>query len=372
MDRSRWQLLLACCTGIAVCCLILLTGPAPLAASVPEARLRVSVGELERIVLPTAVTAVGALTPRQSLRLTSQVPGEITWVNDKLAAGGVLAAGEVLLRVDERDYVIAVAGAQARYAQAQASIELEEGRAEIASLEWSAWQQSQGEDAPANPLALRQPQRAEATALRQVFRAELDRAQLALERTTVRAPWAGSVVQANAVVGQVLSAGDVTATLFPLDYAIVELQVPANMMRLLDAGIQRVELRPVDDVSAPAVLGTFDAVVRNLTEDTRLATVRVRVDQPLQHAGWAYGMHLEATIVAEEQRQVARIPADLIVSGNLVWVYRDQQARRHQVYPLESAGSAVAVEDNFGADDALILERPLGLFDGADVEVTGS
>ncbi|SVA05503.1 uncharacterized protein METZ01_LOCUS58357 [marine metagenome] len=369
MEQPHLKIGLACCVGIAACSLILLTGPEPLEESLPEEKPRVSIGKFVRIVVANTVTAFGVLSPRQSLQLTTQVPGEIAWVSDDLEAGGQVAEGDLLLRIDERDYAIAVAGAEARYAQAEANIDIEEGRSEIARLEWAAWQENLDEDLPANPLALRAPQRAEAVARRKAIGAELDSARLTLERTAVHAPWPATVVHANAIVGQVLSVGEVTATLFPLDYAVVELQVPLKTVRLLDAGIDRIELRPVHDLKTPPVVGTFEGIVRNLTDDTRLATVRVRIDEPLGHEGWAYGMHLEARLVAEQKRAVALIPADLIVSGNLIWVYRDGRAQRHQLYPVEIQGQTVSVEDNFGAGDALIVERPIGLFDGARVDV---
>ncbi len=372
MHRAHVKVLLACCVGLALCSLILLTGPQPLEASVPQGKPRVVLGGLERAMVANRVDAFGVLLPRQTLQLTTQVPGEITWVSEQLEAGDQVAQGDLLFQIDQRDYLIAVSSAEARYAQAQANIVLEEGRAEIAQLEWATWQRNQSEAESANPLALREPQRAEAVARRKAVLADLERAKLALERTEVRAPWPASVVHANAIVGQLLSVGEVTATLFPLDFAVVELQVPMQTLRLFDAGIKQILLRPIHDPNAPTVVGTFDSVVRNLTEDTRLATVRVRVDEPLNHSGWAYGMHLQANIEAQQQRHVALVPANLIISGNLIWVYREGRAHRHRLYPIENQGGMVAVEDNFASADALIIERPIGLFDGAEVASTDS
>ncbi len=374
MNRSRSKVLLAGAGGALLCAAVLLTGPSPLEASLPEAKPRVAVGELDRSLLANTVTAFGVLTPRQSLQLTTQVPGEIALVSHNLIAGARVRAGELLFRIDQRDYAIAVARAEAGFDQAQAQVDLEEGQSEIAELEWRSWQETNEwkRGADAAPLALREPQQAEAVAVRKAARAELDGARLALERTSVRAPWAGTVVDASAVVGQVLSVGQVTATLFPLDFAVVEVQVPVRAAQLIEAGTEQVELRPVHDPESVPVLGEIQGIVRNLTDDTRLATVRVRVDDPLARQGWVFGMHLDARIVTSERRAVARLPADLIVSGNLVWVYRDGQARRHQVHPIEMDGASVAVEDNFGAADALILERPIGLFDGATVDLVGS
>ena len=358
------------CAGIAVCGLILFTGPEPLEADAPDENPRVLVGDLKRSTIAHTVTAFGLLLPRQSLQLSTQVPGVITWVSDNLEAGAQVAKGDLLLNIDARDYAIAVASAEARFAQAEAKIEIERGRSEIAQLEWAAWQDNHVEESPASPLALRKPQQAEAVAHRRTIGAELDSARLALERTAVRAPLSGHVVQSNAIVGQVMPVGEVAATIFPQDYAVVELQVSMEQVQLLDEGIERIELRSVHDLDGSPIVGKFEGIVRNLTSDTRLATVRIRVDEPLIHSGWAYGMHLQAKLITELERNVVLIPADLIVSGNLVWISRGGRVHRQQLYPVEVQDQMVSVEDNFGPEDALVLERPIGLFDGASVVIT--
>ena len=367
MTSARTKMLLIGAAGVVLCIGILLTGPEPLEASLPSQQPRVTIGELERSIAPTTITAFGTLQPRQVLHLTTQVPGEITWVSEQLDAGQQIARDEELLHLDQRDYLLAVRSAEAQLAQAKANIELEQGRAQIAQLEWSAWQASQEDNTEANPLALREPQRAEALARQQVIAAELDNARLALERTRIRAPWPATVVATNAIVGQLLNIGDVTATLFPIDYAVVELQLAASHLATLDAGITSVLLRPVHQPQAVGVSGQVQGIIRNLTDTTRLATLRVRVKEPLNQSGWAYGLHLQAHIETAQQRALAQIPADLIVSGNLVWVHREGQARQHQVFPVNSSGTNVLVEDNFEQADRLILQRPIGLFDGADV-----
>ena len=139
MKLSRLKIFAICCLGTLVCGVILLTGPEPLEASVPESKPLVTIGDLERKLVPTTITAFGSLTPRQSLELTTQVPGEIAWVHDELVPGGTLKPDDVLFQVDDRDYVIAVASAEAQYEQALATIDIERGRSEIAQLEWTAW-----------------------------------------------------------------------------------------------------------------------------------------------------------------------------------------------------------------------------------------
>ncbi len=371
MKSSQMKILLAGSGGLVLCVLILLTGPDPLEASLPAGKEVVAIDEIDRSVAPNTITAFGIMRPRQTLALTTQVPGEVTWVSEGLVAGGEVAKGDALFRIDERDYTIAVAMAKASYEQAEASIDLEQGRSDVARLEWNKWQESSGKQTAASPLALRVPQQAAARAALKVIQAELDSANLALQRTSIMAPWPAAVVDANVIEGQVLSTGEVTATLYPLDYAVVEIHVPIKTLRMVEAGVARIELRPVHDPDATPVVGRLESIVRNLTDATRLATVRVAIEDPFKHAGWAFGMHLQANIVMQQQRNIAVIPADLIVGGNQVWLFRDGRARRHQVHPIDSTGESVTVEDNFRVGDALIVERPIGLFDGVAVEIAG-
>ena len=365
------KILATCVVGALICALILVTGPKPLEASLPQTNPQVSIVDLEQKQQPQTLITFGTLIPRQALELTTQVPGEITWVNEILVPGGEVAADEVLFSLDSRDFRIAVASAEARLAQAQAAIEIERGRVEVAQLEWSAWQEGQEKIEQPSSLALRKPQLAQSQADRNAAIAELDQAKLALERSTIRAPWPASVVAAHAVAGQVVTVGESVGTLFPLDYGVVEVQVPLKFLRVIETGVAGVELQPVDNTTNQVINGVFERVVKRLTEDTRLATIRVRVDQPLQHAGWVFGMHVQVTISAHETQNVVLIPADLIVSGNVVWVYRAGRAQRHQVFPLQQSGSRIAVVDNFVEGDALVVERPIGLFSGAFVDVMG-
>ena len=367
MNPTRLKVILTALGGLLLSVIIFLTGPEPIEANIPDKQPTVSVTELEKSSMPLSISAYGTLNPRQSLQLTTRVPGEIIWVSDKLVAGGDVNAGEELFRIDPSDYEIAVASANAKHAQSEARVDLEKGHSENAKLEWSKWQAISGEKDKASALALREPQQAEVLAVRAINKAELDKAKLALQRTSVRTPWDASVIDATAVEGQVVATGDVTATLYPKDFAVVELQVPLQTLGMLKKGVHAVELRPVGDPEVKPVLGEFQGVVQSLTEDTRLATLRITINDPLANPGWVYGMHLAARIVSQDRVITAQIPAGLIVSGNLIWLYRNGQAVRHQIAPIQSDDRQVMVEDNFLPGDQIILERPIGLFDGAEV-----
>jgi hypothetical protein len=365
------KIALTCIAGGLLCTLILITGPEPLTVGARQDAPQVTVSALNRSLQPREVVAYGTLNPRKTLALKTQVSGEIIWTHENFVPGGVFDQDAVLFKVDDRDHLIALESAEARYEQAQAIVDIEQGRYEIAQREWSTWQSDQNLKKEPSPLALREPQKTEVEARRKTILAEIRRVKLLLERTVVRAPWPASVVTSNAVLGQVLGTGDTVGVLYPLDYGVVDLQIPIKTLGLIEPGIEQVTLHPIDNLSSQGITGVFERSVKILSDDTRLATVRVRLDRPLQYPGWAFGMPIKATFAVGTQ-PVVLVSPDLIISGNSLWIYREGRAMLHQIYPLAQKDRWVAVEDNFDSADKIVLQRPIGLFDGALADIVES
>ena len=69
--------------------------------------------------LQLSVPAQGTVAPRTESDLIAQVSGQVVEVSPKFANGGFFAKGDALVRIDSRDYELAVATANAEVAQAQ-------------------------------------------------------------------------------------------------------------------------------------------------------------------------------------------------------------------------------------------------------------
>jgi hypothetical protein len=82
-------------------------------------------------------------------------------------------------------------------------------------------------------------------------------------------------------------------------------------------------------------------------------------------------MPIKATFAVGTQ-PVVLVSPDLIISGNSLWIYREGRAMLHQIYPLAQKDRWVAVEDNFDSADKIVLQRPIGLFDGALADIVES
>ncbi|MCC8189176.1 MAG: hypothetical protein LIP77_00885 [Planctomycetes bacterium] len=75
------------------------------------------------------VTTYGEVAPDRTWAAVSQVSGRVTWKSEKLKNGEFVAAGEEVLRLDDREYRLAVSRSQAEIDKAQAKLtELETNR----------------------------------------------------------------------------------------------------------------------------------------------------------------------------------------------------------------------------------------------------
>jgi RND family efflux transporter MFP subunit len=154
-----------------------------------------------------SVKAQGTVTPRTETTLISEVSGLITEVSSVFMVGGFFKKGDVLVRVDDRNYRADLKKAQATIASARTTVARETGLADYAQEDWQRLKQQLGSSKSASALALRKPQLAEAIANLDYALADLDKKRGDLQRTIIRAPYDGLVREKKADIGQYVTAG---------------------------------------------------------------------------------------------------------------------------------------------------------------------
>lgn len=175
------------------------------------------------------VKAHGTVRPRTETALVSEVAGRVLEVSPSFAAGGFFAKGDVLVRIDPRDYELAVVTARSQVAKARVTLEMEQAQAEVARKEW----EELGEGEP-SPLATRELQLQEARAALASAEATLERAKRDLERTRIAAPFDGRVRSKLVDMGQYVAPGTPVGHVFAVDFAEVSLPIPDSDLAFLD------------------------------------------------------------------------------------------------------------------------------------------
>ena len=328
------------------------------------------------------VRAQGNVVPRTETAVVPEVSGRVVYVYPSLAAGGFFELETTLLRIDPRDYELALVGARAEVARAQVTLETEKAQAEVALKEWESL--GQGE---ASPLLRREPQLAQARAVLEAARAALEQARRNLEKTEIKAPFAGRVRQKNVDIGQFVTVGAPVATIYSVDFAEVRLPLPDEELAYLNLPLSyRGEQ---DEKKGPAVVltATFGGkeyswrgrVVRTegiIDPQTRMIHAVAQVENPYgrgRNAGrppLAIGMFVEAEIRGKLSRDVFLLPRNALRGKDRVLVV-DSEQRLHfrQVSVLRADRDQVVVDSGLEAGELVSLAALDTVVDGMKVRV---
>lgn len=190
----------------------------------------VSVATLSPQDYAVEIKSNGTVKARTETTLLAQVSGEIVSAGPNYRAGGFFEEGDVLLKIDDRDYRSAVTIATAELRQAQLALEEEKARSAQAQKDYARL----GLDATPSDLALRKPQLEGAQAQVAAAKARLDQAQLNLSRCEIRAPYAGRVLAQSVDVGQVVSSGTNLGEIYAIDSVEIRLPISQQQMAWID------------------------------------------------------------------------------------------------------------------------------------------
>ncbi len=175
------------------------------------------------------VRTQGEARPQIEIDLVPQVGGKIVYVSPNFIEGGIFRKGETLLRIEDADFKVAVIRAEANVAQAQQVLIREQAEGEIARQDYA--ELGRGEP---SPLALRQPQQAQARASLQAAQAEVEAAKLNLARTSVKAPFSGRVRTKASDLGQFVTPGRTLGRIFSSNVTEVRLPLSDAQLSKLD------------------------------------------------------------------------------------------------------------------------------------------
>ena len=315
------------------------------------------------------VNTQGAVTPRTESILVSEVSGQIVEVASNYVSGGFFRKGELLLKIDPRNYQSALKSAQANVARVQTQVAKENALANFALDDWKTLQDLNASTGPISDLALRKPQLAEAIAELTSAEAALEKAQEDLNRTSIRAPYDGMVHEKRADVGQYVNTGSQLALIFATDYAEIRLPITQRELSLIDlpsAGDSSSPLPVTLTSEAGAARHTWEGlVVRSegvFDSASRVLYAVAQVEDPYNQNGrigepLRIGTFVTASIQGRFGGALFTIPRHALQRGETLWVIDEQQ----KIYPRDV--EIVSTDEEYAYIDA-------GLTDGERYTIT--
>ena len=316
----------------AISFLLYLQRPPSNTAEPDYAPITVDVAEVVKERLRIPVQAQGTVSPLQQTTILAEVKGRVIELADSFHVGGFVSAGDILLRIDPRDYQTNLLHAEAALESAESVLAQEEGRAEVALREWQKLPAGSQRSEAAKDLYLRKPQLEQARSQLLAAQADLNTARDNLERTIIRAPYDALIRVKHTGLGQFVAAGTTLAEVFSVATAEVRLPIPQSRLEYL-------ELPGLQGYGEGALIDLYTDVAGDINHWTAqlhrtegvfderslvLYTV-ARIEDPygLRHPDRAplrIGTFVNANIQGRELTDIVVLPRYVLRSGNLVWV----------------------------------------------------
>jgi RND family efflux transporter MFP subunit len=366
--------------AIVLTTLLFLNRPETEIAPPVQVAVSVDVAEVVKQSLRIPVQAQGTVSPMRETSIMSEVNGRIIEVSPAFTVGGFVSQGDVLLRIDPRDYETNLLRAEAAVKSAESILAQEKGGALVAEREWQKLPAGSQRSEEAKNLYLRKPQLAQAQAQLLAARADLNTAKDNLERTFIRAPYDALIRTKRSDLGQFVAAGTPLADVFAVEYAEIRLPIPQNKLEYLELpGLNGEGTGSTIDLTTD-VGGTVKHWTARLQrtegvydERSRVLYAVARIEDPygLRHPDrepLLIGTFVNATIDGRELHDVVPLPRYVLRAGNNLWVIdKNNRLRNREVTLLRTGGDIVYVSAGLDNGERVALTVLDSSLDGSEV-----
>jgi len=326
-----------------------------------------AIAQTEDVTL--SVDVQGEVQPRTEINLVPQVSGKIAYMSPKFIEGGKFKKGELLVRIDPREYELRLVQARANVAQIQTVLTRERSEASLARSDW----EDLGRDGSPTPLTLRAPQMAEAAAQLEAAQAQVDEAQLQLDRASLYAPFTGRVTIRHLDAGEFVAAGTPLGEIYSTDVMDVLRQAGLRL------GYQAGPNAPAIAVTLAAnVAGQYSEwqgeIVRTdsrFDSETRVLYAYAQVKDPFgaqYDMPLAPGLFVDASVTGQKLPNVVTIPRAGLRGEDRVFIANtDDTLSIRTVTVLSSDRARVVIGEGLSEGDPVITSPIRGVTEGKKI-----
>lgn len=322
-----------------------------------------------RTTIAETVVKTGSIQSPAVVDILSKVGGRListTLTNGtEVVEGTHVTKGDVIARVDSRDYEANLAAAEARLAYAKASLTdaQKEFDRTTALLKDNTATEQEADKASADL------QRAKASL--QEAQASLELAKINVEETFIRAPMAGVISAKKVYPGAMLSAATAIYTLTEIDNLRLFFDLPTTLFANVQPGLTDITIT-VDAYPSEKLPLKLFSVHPVANQDTR--TVRLEVHLANPQTKYLPGMYVKGEIALNKRDNVLVVPYDAltrIVDKTIVYKIQDGRAVTTEVKTGTRFDDLYEVVEGLTEDDLIVTTGQHRLTNGVSVKIEG-
>ncbi len=349
--------------------------PTEVSAYFPEsdgsARSDYRTGKVERGRITSTVAATGTLQAVATVLVGTQVSGQISEILADFNTD--VRAGDVIARIDPLSFQNSVEKAEAEVGMAEAALRKaqvglsesadDEERKRKLATSGSGSVVELSKSVAAKGLAAAEVQNAVATVDK--AKAELKQARLDLERSQIRSPVNGVVIQRNIEQGQTVAAELQAPTLFVIaqDLKDMQLELSVDEADIGNVAMGQAVTFSVDTFPNREFNGRVVQIRKYPVVKENVTTYVVIVSAPNPDLALLPGLTALATIVLKAKNEVLKVPSaalrfrpqGTLFSGPAVWVLKPSGPRKRQVTIGLSSPTFVEVEGDLREGDEVVI-----------------
>ncbi len=321
---SKFYPIIIVTIGVLICSLLIKCSPEVKPEEVVRIIPMVDSKSLEKTSIDIIIDSQGTIIPRTESQLYPEIRGEVVYVSPKLDEGSSFNEGDILLRIDSRDYELDIKAAEASLDDAKTALSIAQAESNFEREQWELSNSGNASD-----LRLKIPQLKKAESTVEAAEANLEKLKRNLEKTAIRAPYDGLVRKKNVDRGTVIGPGYLIANIYAINYVEVKLPIPDEDLSFLDIPLDGSQINKSNQplVMLKGSLGGKNIewegkIVRMEAEfdpKSRMAILIARVSDPYKYKfPLRVGQFVEAEITGRNYNNLYIIDRELIKNNNQV------------------------------------------------------
>jgi RND family efflux transporter MFP subunit len=372
--------------GAGVLVFLMKTKPEPERKPPPDPSIVVRVIRAEPADEPITIRVMGTVIPARKVEVFPEVGGRIVKQSEELVPGGRIAKGQLLVRIDPRDYNLALAQQAAAVTKAEMDLATEKARKEVAEREWALIAEEVQPSDAGKRLALREVQLETAEASLESAKSGLSKARLARSRTTIKAPFNAMVTEEYVDKGQLVGPATRIATLVDSDVFWVRVSVPVDRLPWISLPDGRGEggsgARIVQRVAEGVEVVRQGRVVKllgDLDPQGKMARLLVEIRNPLGDESEGgegelpllLGAYVNVDIQGPALEGVIALPRPALRDDDRVWLKQGGKLAIREVDVIWTTEDAVFVRGDLTLQDDIVVSRIDAPVEGMPLRLNG-
>ncbi len=315
------------------------------------------------------VKGFGIVSPKNSIKIYSELSGKVESVNKNFELGGIIKKEEPILQIDKRDYEVFLNVSKAELANIKLQYELEKGNQEIASREWNLLDEELKTSSKTKDLALRKPYLIAKLAELEAGESKVKKAELDLQKTKILSPFDGIILDKKVEMSSFINPQTYIATLVSVDEFYIEVKIPLNQLKFLG----EIKEMKFSNNKAKIFVNTGDKesfvregkllrLLSDVDKEGRMLKLLVSVKDPLNLKNnlklkpLLLGSYVQVNIEGEKLQDVFKVPLSAIKDTDTLWFLSRKNTLEYKKCEVVFSNSKDAfIKGNFKKGDRIII-----------------